>query len=512
MKSTGYAGFAVLLFALTAGPASTTLQAHAGPAGQARSEARQPGTSTLLALQPCQIEHPSRLMVITAECGTLQVPENPAQPRGRQIGLYVARVPAINRRKAQDPLFLLAGGPGGSAVDMYAGTAPAFERIHRDRDIVLLDQRGTGKSNPLTCDFDPDALVTASDDVVQTETRRCLDTIRQHADVAFYTTSIAVEDLDRVRAALGYESINLYGASYGTRVAQHYVRRFPTRTRAVILDGVVPPQLALGPSLALDAEKALTAVLARCAGDAACQARFGDPATTYLALRKSLKERPVSVSLPDPTTGEPEHLEFSSEHLATVLRLAIYSADQAALLPLALDRAGKAGDFVPLAGQFLLMSHAFEDMLAFGMHNSVVCAEDVPFFPAADEIDRVAMEGTFLGTAPVDSLSNLCKVWPRGPADADLHEPLETSVPVLLLSGGNDPVTPPAYAEEARKSMKNNLHIVIPGLGHGQIVAPCIDDVLARFLDSGTTVNLDVSCTRDVKPMPFFTTLAGPPP
>jgi pimeloyl-ACP methyl ester carboxylesterase len=167
---------------------------------------------------------------------------------------------------------------------------------------------------------------------------------------------------------------------------------------------------------------------------------------------------------------------------------------------------------VPLAGQFLMMSHAFEDMLAFGMHNTVVCAEDVPFFPPAAQIDRVAMENTFLGTAPIDSLRNLCKIWPRGPADADLHKPLETDLPILLLSGGNDPVTPPAYAELASQGMKNRLHIVLNGLGHGQIVAPCIDDVLARFLVSGTPQGLDIACTKDVKPMPFFTTLAGPQP
>jgi pimeloyl-ACP methyl ester carboxylesterase len=468
--------------------------------------------ATALPLSPCQLEHPSRLAVIAAECGTLSVPENPQNPRGRHIGLYVARVPAINRRKAEDPLFLLAGGPGGSAVEMYLSTAPAFERVHRDRDIVLVDQRGTGHSNALNCELDEDALLSATDDVIAAETQRCLESLSKHADVAFYTTSLAVRDLDRVREALGYRVINLYGASYGTRVAQHYMRRFPQRTRTAILDGVVPPQLALGPSLALNAERALKAVLARCATDSACHERFGDPMQSYEKLRESVASNPVPITLADPTTGEPQSIEFSSLHLAMVLRLAIYTSDQAALLPLSLDRAVRSGDYVPLAGQYLMMSHAFEDMLAFGMHNTVVCAEDVPFFPQPASEDRAAMERTFLGTTPIDSLRNLCKVWPRGPADADLHAPLETSVPVLLLSGGNDPVTPPAYADEARQEMKNSVHLVMPGLGHGQIVAPCIDDVIARFLAAGTARGLDVSCTRDVRPMPFFITLAGPQP
>ena len=219
--------------------------------------------------QPCQIEDAARLTVLTAECGTLEVPENPAAPDGRKIALYVARVPAINRRKAPDPLFLLAGGPGMARHQMYASAAPAFARIHRNRDIVLVDQRGTGKSNALElrvrrrrADARDDRRSRSRDDALSR--RAC----SKRADVAYYTTSVAVRDLDRVRAALGYERINLYGGSYGTRVAEHYLRRFPNAHARVILDGVVPPELALGPAIALDAESALDervrALRARC--------------------------------------------------------------------------------------------------------------------------------------------------------------------------------------------------------------------------------------------------------
>jgi pimeloyl-ACP methyl ester carboxylesterase len=465
-----------------------------------------------VSLEPCQLEHPARLMVVAAECGVLHVLENPKARHGRRIALRIARVRAVNRRSVPDPLFLIAGGPGASAIDMYASVTAAFARIHLDRDIVLLDQRGTGQSNALSCAFDDEELMNAAPEVLAAETRRCLTELGSHADVRYYTTSLAVQDLDQVRAALGYELINLYGASYGTRVAQHYLRRFPQRTRALILDGVVPPGLALGPSLALDAEKALLAILARCAAERQCHERFGDPALTYRALRNALQTRPVPVTLADPTTGERQHIEFSLMHLATVLRLAIYTPDQAALLPLALDRAQKLGDYVPLAGQFLMMSHAYEDLLAYGMHNTVVCTEDVPFYPPPERVDRVALEHTFLGAVQLDALRSLCELWPRGPIDSNLHEPLNSNVPVLLLSGGNDPVTPPGYAEQARKGLENSLHIVLKDLGHGQIVAPCMDNVLAQFLARGTTKGLDVSCTHRVRAMPFFTTLAGPPP
>ena len=218
-----------------------------------------------LALSACELEHPLRLSALPAECGVLSVAENPHDPSGRHIGLHVARVPAISRRKQADPLFVLAGGPGAAASAFYATVAGAFARIHRDRDIVLVDQRGTGRSNPLECAADQRLLVRTTDTEIAADTRRCLARLSTRADVAYYTSSVAVQDLERVRAALSVERINLYGTSYGTRVAQHYLRRFPQRVRAVILDGVVPAPVALGPATATDAEQALLGILARCA-------------------------------------------------------------------------------------------------------------------------------------------------------------------------------------------------------------------------------------------------------
>jgi pimeloyl-ACP methyl ester carboxylesterase len=221
----------------------------AGPVGAA-----PPPT---LALSTCRLTHPSQLVAIDAQCGELAVAENPALPHGRQIRLFVARVPAVSEHGQPDPLFVLAGGPGLGATTFYTGVAAVFERIHRDRDIVLVDQRGTGASNALACPGALDPQTPDSVVAVTQEARACLARLAAHADVSQYTTSLAVRDLDAVRVALGYETINLYGGSYGTRVAQHYLRRYPAHTRTVILDGVVPPQMTLGASLALDAQDAL---------------------------------------------------------------------------------------------------------------------------------------------------------------------------------------------------------------------------------------------------------------
>jgi pimeloyl-ACP methyl ester carboxylesterase len=464
-----------------------------------------------LELTSCQLEDPVRVSVVGAECGDLSVLENPAEPTGRRIKLRVARVAAISRRKQPDPLFVLAGGPGMAATTFYASAAFAFERIHRDRDIVLVDQRGTGQSNSLNCKLDDDELYHAGSSEVVAETRHCLTSLEKTADVRFYTTSIAVKDLDQVREALGYERINLYGVSYGTRVAQHYLRRYPSRTRALILDGVVAPQTVLGPETSLDAEQALTHILGRCIADRECHEHFGDPSLAYHKLRDTLQAHAASVSLPDPTSGAALKFDFTGYHLANVLRLASYTAEQAALLPLMLHSATDSNDFVPLASQFLLVSRSYGDVLSYGMHNSVVCSEDVPFYDLA-KINRAELEKTYLGTAQLDGLRDICSAWPQGPVDADFHAPLRTAVPVLLLSGSDDPITPPADAELARHELTHSVHVILQGFGHGQITAPCIDRVMANFMARGAVEGLDVSCARNDKPLPFFISTGGPAP
>jgi pimeloyl-ACP methyl ester carboxylesterase len=506
---------AALLLALAAGGAA----ASAPPATPAPKTAAAPAAvraapapAALLALKPCELEHPLHLAAFAAECGTLSVPEDPQRPAGRRIGLAVARVSAISRRKEPDPLFVLAGGPGQGAREFYTTVASAFARILRERDIVLVDQRGTGGSNRLDCAEGEDFAARASEADIAAATRTCLATLAARADVAFYTTSLAVTDLERVRAALGYARINLYGSSYGTRVAQQYLRHYPQRTRSVILDGVVPVQVALGLTTGVDAEHALDDILARCNGQAPCRARFGDPAKDYRAVRKALSEGVALVSVPDPSTGIARQVDFSSDSLAAVLRLGSYSADYAALLPLMLH-AGADNDFEPLAKQYLLVRRSVLDTLAGGMHNSVVCAEDVPFYAqgAVDQA-RLALATTYLGTSQLDALQTICRIWPHGPVDADLHAPLASAVPALLLSGSEDPVTSPAYAAEALHSYPRGVSVVLKGLGHGQLTAPCMDSVMAQFIAQAGAVAPDVRCTKSVQPLPFFTSLNGPPP
>ena len=164
-----------------------------------------------------------------------------------------------------------------------------------------------------------------------------------------------------------------------------------------------------------------------------------------------------------------------------------------------------------LAAQFLLLTRAYTDAVAVGMNNTVACTEDLAFYDPKST-DRSKLENTFLGTAQLDGLLAICKIWPRGPIDPDFHAPLHSDVPALLLSGSDDPVTPPVYAEQARRGLTNSLHVVLKDFGHGQLAAPCMDRVMEQFINRASVSGLDISCTRNDKPMPFFTSLNGPPP
>lgn len=459
----------------------------------------------------CRLEHPSGLASFAAECATLQVAEDPARPEGRQVGLAIARIPAISRRKSPDPVFLIAGGPGMGSAEMYPSVAGAFARVGRDRDLILVDQRGTGGSAPLRCDVDDQEMLEFDPAALDAEIRRCLDTLQRSHDVAQFTTSVAVGDLERLRVALGYERINLYGVSYGSRVAQHYLRRHPERVRSVILDGVVPPGLALGPGIALDAEAALQGILGRCAGDAACRGAFGDPAALYRQLRTELAARPREVTLPDPRTGQPRTLRFGVSQLAVALRLSSYSAAQASLLPYALHAAARNDHYAPLAALFLMSAEGLREVIALGMHNSVVCAEDLPRVRESD-VDRERLAATYLGTDMIDALRVLCAAWPRGPVDPDFHQPLRSDAPVLLLSGSADPVTPPANGEAALRGLRNARHIVVPDEGHSQVGVHCMDRVFADFLREPAPATLDVACLARRRTPPFFVGAGGPSP
>jgi pimeloyl-ACP methyl ester carboxylesterase len=462
-----------------------------------------------LELKDCRIQDTEGTISAPAQCGRFQVPENPDEPLGKQIELFVARVSTLNQQRSEQAFVLLAGGPGQAASEAYASNQQAFERIRRSHDILLVDQRGTGKSNRMGCEFsaETEALDWADEETTRA-LRDCYD--RLPGDSRYYTTSVAVRDLDAVRAALGYSQLVLYGGSYGTLVAQHYLRRYPDKTRSVILDGVAAPGATLSTDIALNAQLALERVFARCLEDEDCNDTYPELAAAFNRVAERLRAEPVELDMPDPMTARPLHLTLGYDLMAAGIRLLSYRPETIALIPLTISEADK-GNYGPLAAQSLLSVSSLNDMLALGMHNAVMCTEDIPFVDL-QTVDMAALESAYLGTDQLNGLRKICEIWPRGMADPDIREPVISDVPVLLLSGEADPVTPPAYADRVAATLRNSRHLVGPGQGHGMISVGCVSRLVADFTRDGSLDQLDGECVQQMGPAPFFLDFNGPTP
>jgi pimeloyl-ACP methyl ester carboxylesterase len=462
-----------------------------------------------LELEECRISAGPSFPGIKARCGILQRLQNPDDPESPLLDIRVAVVPALNLKPRPDPIVPLAGGPGQGAVQFYSAYAPAFERVRGDRDILLVDQRGTGESARMDCDIDEE-LIEGKFSVAATVEymEACLEALPH--DPQFFTSSVAVTDLEAVREALGYPALNLYGVSYGTRMAQHYARRYPASTRSIILDGVVPPQLALGPEIAIEAQLAIDNIFARCADDVACNERFPDIAASFEALKNRLDKKAAKVSLAHPVTGRVETMDFGRDELAGAVRLLAYSPNSIAMLPLLVSEAAN-GNYQPLAAQFQMTLISMSEALALGMHNAVMCSEDVPFYNDA-LVDDAALAASYIGPVQVEALKAICSVWPAGPVDEDFKLPLSTEIPTLLLSGSADPITPPRYADMAARNLKKAWLLTGEHQGHGQIAVGCMPRIIERFIDNAQLETGDADCFQNSFVMPFFLDFSGPQP
>lgn len=462
-----------------------------------------------LELSPCRISAGPAFPGIKARCGTMLRPENPADPASAEIEIRVAVVPALDLQPEPDPLVPLAGGPGQGAIQFYSAYAEAFEPVRRNRDILLVDQRGTGSSSRMDCPIDNDLIEGHySKEQTLAFTRACLEELPH--DPRYFTTSVAITDLEAVRAALGYPQLNLFGSSYGTRVAQHYARRYPEVTRSIVLDGVVPPQLALGPEIATEAQRALDDILARCAKDTACDERFPDIAGSFSRVMAALGDVAVTVDLPNPVTGRLESIDFGRAEFALAIRLLAYHPNSIALVPLFVNEAAD-GNYGPLAAQFQMIFASMSDAMALGMHNAIVCTEDVPFYKTA-AIDYGEIEATYIGLFQLEALETICSAWPDGPIDVDFKQPLVTDIPTLLLSGDADPITPPRYAELAIANLARARHLIGKLQGHGQVAVGCMPKLLAQFITTADPDALDASCLERSFVMPFFLDYSAPQP
>jgi pimeloyl-ACP methyl ester carboxylesterase len=460
-------------------------------------------------LKPCRlpgVEH-------EALCGSVRRPLDPGSPAGTQIDVHVAVLPALARRRLPDPVFVFAGGPGQSAIDLAGPMARLLSRTLNRRDVVLVDQRGTGRSAPLHCAAPaPGApLAEVLEPQRQAERlQRCREALQRlpHGDLRQFTTSIAVQDVEAVRQALGVGPVNLLAASYGTRAALEFMRQFPGSVRRAVLDGVAPPDMALPASASADSQAALDAVLAQCEADPGCRARHPALGARW---RDWLATLPREVSLAHPATGRPETLRLSREAVLSLARMPLYAPALTAALPDALAEALE-GHVAPLAALASSLGGTSPrrgvPALAEGMHFSVVCSEDMPLLEAASEAASPPVGADF-GDAPAGVYRRACADWPRGIVPQGFRTVGAARAPVLLLSGGRDPATPPRHAARVAEALGPQArHVVAPNAGHGLLAIPCTRDLLQRFLDdSGESpqASLDAACLQAVPaPRPFL--------
>jgi pimeloyl-ACP methyl ester carboxylesterase len=460
-----------------------------------------------LTFKPCELGRPGSGATAQAWCTTFEVPENRDDPHSRRIGLKLAIARSDAQVPEPDMPTLLAGGPGEAATESWVVEASAFEQVRKHHDVLLLDQRGTGGSNPLSCKEAEgkadESTITLDLDKVRKDVAACLDEVKQKADPRYYTTTVAAQDLEDVRKALGSPQLDLVGVSYGTRMAQQYLKHYPDSVRSVVLDSVVPNQVVLGADFATNLDDALKKDFAACTAVAECRQRFGDSMQTLYQLRDALRANPHTVSFRDPQTYETVERPLSEFSLASVVRMFAYQPETAALLPLSINAAAH-GDVGPLLGQAKLLNGDLSGDMNNGMSMSVICSEDADLLQPRPEDAH-----TMLGNHLIDALKAQCDVWPPGARPADFHAPLRSDKPILILSGQFDPVTPPRYGEQILPGLGNGRQLIFKGQGHSLLARGCMPQLLSKFIDKPAPKQLDASCLDKLGDTPAFIDFNG---
>ncbi len=469
---------------------------NAGPRADAQGDLRYGA----LTFKPCALGA-GGTNTVEAQCATFAVPENHDAPNGRKIDLAVALIPA-SREAEPDPIVFIAGGPGQSILEAYPPLHAGVRDARRSRNVLLVDARGTGKSHPLQC-TEMDTLMQSptswqDQGAIRKIAEECRDRLSKHSDLRFYSTGDHIRDLDAVRKALGVETFNLVGISYGTRVAQQFAARYPAQTRTVTLDSIAPNTLVLGQEHARNLDAAIKQQFARCVADAGCKRNLGDPATTLSNVRERLKAGGLApVRFRDPQTGIWREETPSFGHLGLLLRLYSYQPASASMLPLILRDAGE-GRYETLLAQAQSIGSNVNSAIMMGMHLSVSCTEDTELQSDPKDAD------TIMGNDLIDFLKTQCDVWPKGKRDPNFRKPLSGDVSVLAISGEFDPVTPPRYGDEVVKTLPKGRHLVLPGQGHSVLTTGCMPKLFARYLETADAKGLDAACLKRLRPSPPF--------
>ncbi|MCG9698416.1 alpha/beta hydrolase [Shewanella sp. Isolate11] len=423
-------------------------------------------------------------------CGYVTVPENYAKPDGKQIRVHYAVLPAIKPSFTKEALLAIAGGPGQSAIENAASFDHIFTKVRQQRDILLIDQRGTGQSNLLQCDNDAavEAILSINENNVdiQAETQKCLDGI--DADVTQYGSEIALKDFEAVRSHLGYQKLHVYGISYGTRMAQLYMRHYPQVLATVTLDGVVPMQqsvLHIGDAI----DRAIDLLWQDCNDNSLCRQQFGELKQQFEQVNQQLQNGPIISQTRDPLTNEPTQLTMTQAKFMGAIRMALYSTNVRALIPHAIHQAAE-GNFQAIMGLYALTVNSTG--IAMGMHSSVVCGED---WQRLSEQQVQQAQQSYFAREMLKSFDITCPIWNMPVVDSkQFSAAIDSDIPTLVLSGQIDPATPPSWGELAMEKLSNAKHFIAPYATHGVAYQSCGNELIAQLVNSSSVEQLSETC------------------
>jgi pimeloyl-ACP methyl ester carboxylesterase len=437
------------------------------------------------------------------QCGKLNVPENYTQPDGETISVNFAVLPAIDKSENKEPLMFLAGGPGQGAVSLASGLFKAFNEVRKTRDIILVDQRGTGESHPLQCENveDLDAYKALPKDFTGQEVKDCLATLK--GDLSQYNSENAIRDFDEVRKALGHEKIAIYGGSYGTRAGLVYMRLFPESLSSVVLDSVGPIEVPIG-LFGQSSARSFSMLLENCKKEESCKKAYPNLESEFNQVVAKLDEIPLSISIPHPRLGTQTPLLLSKDKFISTIFMQLYSVEGRSLVPLIIHQAF-VGNFAPFAG----LTAAGEGGMGMfiGLTFNIVCNEDMP--KVSEENFIADANNSFNGSFSHQAWKTACPLWPQYRPSEEFYNPVTADIPTLIISGELDPVTPPSNGDYSAKTIPNSKHIVMKNSSHTPGVSACAVNVINEFLNEKNPNDLDESCLDDIPAESFMTGLNG---
>jgi pimeloyl-ACP methyl ester carboxylesterase len=439
-----------------------------------------------------------------ARCGRFEVAEDRDVASGRRISLSVTVLPATGAQREVDPVVILQGGPGDASSKRPREVAAQHAAINETRDLILVDQRGTGLSSPIQCDYgDPADLDSYVPFLPTAVIEGCITEYSSRADLTKYATRDFIADLEELRVALGLAQWNLHGVSYGTRVALQYMTRHPEVIRATVLHAPAPPELVMPVPFGEDAQRAFDLVVKDCEMDRACVAAFPRLRAEAETVVQRLERSSVRVMIRHPDLGVPAPVNFTRAAFGETVRAMLYQPEAARHLPIEIHEAF-AGDLSALATRHIRRQRGFAADGSSGLYLGVTCAEDVA---RADEATVYkAHAGTILGDHRARQHFAACKLWPQSPRGDLVLATRRLATPVLILVGEGDPVTPPRWARVAAESLSRGRQVVVPQGGHGfsgMTGRGCLAGIQAAFFASAAVESLDVSCASEMRRLPF---------